>query len=97
MAREAFHIVDPKLRENHLQRLEVCGEIDVAAAERTKRASSCEIGVMPTCATAISMRTGCAAHRFPEKPVMYCAKQGCCADSAGLPHANGLTGEFFRS
>jgi len=31
---KAFHIVDPKLRENHLQRLRFAG-IDVAAAERT--------------------------------------------------------------
>ena len=31
---KAFHIVDPKLRENHLQRLRSAG-IDVAAAERT--------------------------------------------------------------
>ena len=30
----AFHIVDPKLRENHLQRLR-SARIDVAAAERT--------------------------------------------------------------
>src|ERR1700757_3205841 len=33
---KAFHIVDPKLRENHLQRLRSAG-IDVAAAERTGR------------------------------------------------------------
>ena len=33
---KAFHIVDPKLRENHLQRLRSAG-IDVAAAEHTGR------------------------------------------------------------
>lgn len=33
---KAFHIVDPKLRENHLQRLRSAG-IDVAAAEGTGR------------------------------------------------------------
>jgi MEDS: MEthanogen/methylotroph, DcmR Sensory domain len=33
---KAFHIVDPKLRENHLQRLRSAG-IDVATTERTGR------------------------------------------------------------
>ena len=40
---EAFHIVDPKLRERHLQRLASAG-IDVAAAEQSGAVRAAQLG-----------------------------------------------------
>jgi len=54
---KAFHIVGPKLREEHLRRLASAG-IDVAAAERAGN-SNCATGLMHICEMATSIRTGC--------------------------------------
>jgi hypothetical protein len=52
---KAFHIVDPKLRTEHAQRLASAG-IDVEAAV----SSSYATGLTPICAVVTSIRTGCS-------------------------------------
>jgi len=48
---KAFHIVDPKLRDEHLQRLS-SGGVDVPSVEKNGH-SSCTIGTKFICATVI--------------------------------------------